>query len=56
MGKTRNLPMFDKSALDMHIATWCKWTIKLKTRLLLLLPRSSPKKTKLYLCNVTKLL
>jgi len=54
-GKTPNLAMFDKSALDMHIMTWCKWTIQLKTHLLWLLPRSSPKETKLYLCNVTKL-
>jgi hypothetical protein len=55
MGKTPNLAMFDKSALDMHIMTWCKWTVQLKTHLLWLLPRSSPKETKFYLCNVTKL-
>ncbi len=55
MGKTPNLAMFDKSALDMHIMTWCKWTVQLKTHLLWLLPRNSPKETKFYLCNVTKL-
>jgi hypothetical protein len=53
--RTPNLLVFDKSAWDMDIVTLCEWTIQFKTRFLWLLLGSSPKDTKLYLCNVTKL-